>query len=268
MAARGLDERAAFADAMAVAGAALAAAIGLVLLIGSHDAAFAFHGLLFLARGRHCGHRHPEPLFRRQGPGRAARRVRGRTDQGRHHRSRHLGHCRLRGRRPARLAARASRAQPRPAVDELRPPAATAHLGRDLRLRRQRPARHLVLRRAAHLPRPPRRPLGAVVRGVGLPALHRGGRHRLPARHHPGQGVRRARVVRRPVADDRLGRLPAGLPRHAGAAQGAAHLCGELVLSRLHRHHRHAASRQQRDDPRQPDEPQELHRLLRRPGRA
>ena len=222
MAARGLDERAAFADAMAVAGAALAAAIGLVLLIGSHDAAFAFHGLLFLAAGVIAAIVILSLSFGDKGARlrwmtTATSELRGRTDQGRHHRRRHLGHCRLRGRRPARLAARVSRAQPRPAVDELRPPAAAAHLGRDLRLRRQRPARHLVLRRAAHLPRPPRRPLGALVRGVGLPALHRHRRHRLPARHHPGQGVRRARVVRRPVADDRLGRLPAGLPRHAGA---------------------------------------------------
>ena len=116
-----------------------------------------------------------------------------------------------------RLAARLSRAEPRPAVDQLRAAAAAAHLGRDLRLRRQRAARHLVLRRAAHLPRAPRRPLGALVRGVGLPALHRRCRHRLPARHHAEQGVRRARVVRRPVADHRLGRLPAGVPRHAGA---------------------------------------------------
>ena len=67
----------------------------------------------------------------------------------------------------------------------------------------------------------------------------------LRARRHRGQGVRRARVVRRPLADDRLGRLPARLPRHAVEAQGAAHLRGELVLPRLHRHHRHAARRQQ-----------------------
>ena len=68
------------------------------------------------------------------------------------------------------------------------------------------------------------------------------------ARHHPEQGVRRARVVHRPVAHDRVGRLPAGLPRHADAAQGAAHLRGQLVLPRLHRHHRHAAHRQQPGD--------------------
>ena len=80
---------------------------------------------------------------------------------------------------------------------------------------------------------------------LGLPVLHRDRRHRLSARHHPGQGIRRAGMVCRPVADDRLGRLSAGVPRHALEAQGAAHLRRELVLSRLHRHHRGAASRQQ-----------------------
>ena len=59
------------------------------------------------------------------------------------------------------------------------------------------------------------------------------------------QGIRRARVVRRPLADRRLGRLPVGLPRHDHQAQGAAHLRGELVLPRLHRDHRDAAHRQQ-----------------------
>ncbi len=59
--------------------------------------------------------------------------------------------------------------------------------------------------------------------------------HRLRHGRHPGQGVRRARMVHRPVADDRLGHVPARLPRHAGEAQRAAHLRRQLVLSRLHR---------------------------------
>ncbi len=62
------------------------------------------------------------------------------------------------------------------------------------------------------------------------------------------QGIRRAGMVRRPVPGRRLGHLSAGLPRHAGAAQRAAHLCRQLVLSRLHRHDRRAAHRQQRRD--------------------
>jgi hypothetical protein len=66
---------------------------------------------------------------------------------------------------------------------------------------------------------------------------------------HPGQGIRRARMVRRPVADDRLGRLPGRVPGHAPQAQGAAHLRGQLVLPGLHRHHRDAAHRQQPGDP-------------------
>jgi cytochrome c oxidase cbb3-type subunit 1 len=63
-----------------------------------------------------------------------------------------------------------------------------------------------------------------------------------------GQGIRRARMVRGPVADHRLGRLSGGLPRHAPEAQGAAHLRGQLVLPELHRHHRDAARRQQPGD--------------------
>ena len=63
--------------------------------------------------------------------------------------------------------------EPRSALDQLRPPAPAAHLGGDLRLRRQRAARHLALRRAAHLPRALGRALGALVRRLGLPAVHR-----------------------------------------------------------------------------------------------
>ena len=87
-----------------------------------------------------------------------------------------------------------------------------------------------------------------LVRVLGLPVLHRHGGDRLPARHHPEQGIRRAGMVRRPLADGRLGRLPDRLPRHDPEAQGAAHLRGELVLPRLHRHHRDAAHRQQPGD--------------------
>ena len=39
----------------------------------------------------------------------------------------------------------------------------------------------------------------------------------LRARHHPVEGIRRAGMVRRPLADDRLGRLPRRLRRHADA---------------------------------------------------
>ena len=64
-----------------------------------------------------------------------------------------------------------------------------------------------LLCRAAHLPCALARPLGALVRGLGLPAVHADRRHRLPARHHAEQGIRRARMVRGPLADDRVGRL-------------------------------------------------------------
>ena len=76
-----------------------------------------------------------------------------------------------------------------------------------------------LLRRPAHLPRAAvRRPAAGLVRVLGLPAVHRAGRHRLRAGHHPGPRIRRARVVRRPLADHGLGRLSAGLPRHDPAS--------------------------------------------------
>ena len=52
---------------------------------------------------------------------------------------------------------------------------------------------------------------------------------------HPEQGIRRAGMVRRPLAHRRLGGLSRGLPRHDRQAQGTPHLRGELVLSQLHR---------------------------------
>jgi cytochrome c oxidase cbb3-type subunit 1 len=65
---------------------------------------------------------------------------------------------------------------------------------------------------------------------------------------HPGPGIRRAGMVRRPVADHRLGRFCC-LPGHAPEAEGAAYLRGQLVLPELHRHRRDAACRQQPADP-------------------
>ncbi len=106
----------------------------------------------------------------------------------------------------------------------------------------------------------------AVVRRARLQLLHRHRRHRLSARHHPVQGIRRAGMVRRPVADGRVGRLPAGVPRHHDAAHRAAHLRRQLVLSRLHPHHRGAAPRQQRRDPGVAVLAEVLHRLVRRAG--
>src|SRR6188508_1639169 len=51
MAVPGVEERAAFSDAMALIGALMGAAIGLALLIASRDPGMAFHGLLFLLAG-------------------------------------------------------------------------------------------------------------------------------------------------------------------------------------------------------------------------
>ena len=126
-----------------------------------------------------------------------------------------LGHRRLHGRPLGGARACLSGAQLRSAVALVRPHPAAAHLRGDLRLRRQRADRDLVLCRAAHLPRAARRRHRALVRRARLQLLHRHRRHRLSARHHPVEGIRRARVVRRPVAHRRVGRLLAGLPRHA-----------------------------------------------------
>ena len=81
-------------------------------------------------------------------------------------------------------ATRLPGAQLRSALDHLRPHAAAAHLGGDLRLRRQRADRDVVLCRAAHLPRAARRRPRALVRRARLQLLHRDRRHRLSARHH------------------------------------------------------------------------------------
>jgi hypothetical protein len=102
-----------------------------------------------------------------------------------------------------------------------------------------------LLRRAAHLPRAPVRRRSRLVRVLGLPALHRHGGDRLSAGHHPGPRICRARMVCRSLADHRLGRLSARVPRHDHQAQGTPHLRRQLVLPVLHRHHRDAARGQQ-----------------------
>ena len=81
-------------------------------------------------------------------------RLHGRRDPLGRHRHRLLGRGRLPRRHLHRLPARLPRAEPRPALDLVRPAAPAAHLGRHLRLRRQRPDRDQLLRRAAHLRRP------------------------------------------------------------------------------------------------------------------
>ena len=110
-------------------------------------------------------------------------------------------------------------AQSRAGMDDLRPPAPAAHLGGDLRLRRQRAPRHLALGGAADLPRHAvRRTAAREFPVLGLPAVHRHGGPRLRARHHPGPRIRRAGMVRRLVADPGLGRLSRRLLRHDAAS--------------------------------------------------
>jgi cytochrome c oxidase cbb3-type subunit 1 len=97
--------------------------------------------------------------------------------------------------------------------------------------------------------------------------LHRHRRHGLPARHHAGQGIRRTRVVRRPVADAGLGRLPARLPRTLWKRKEPHIYVANWFYARLHRDDRDAASRQQRDGAGVDLLAEELHRLVRRAGR-
>jgi len=55
MAAKGVEERAAFGDAMALMGALFGAAIGLAVMLSARDPAMAFHGLLFVVAGTLAG---------------------------------------------------------------------------------------------------------------------------------------------------------------------------------------------------------------------
>ena len=181
-----------------------------------------------------------------------------------HHLLGHRGHARRRRDRPP---ARLSRPQLRTLV-QLRATAPAAYVGRGLRVRRHRAPDHELLGGAAHLPRPADQRQPRVVRLLGLPALHRDGGNRVPARHHRGPRICRARMVRRSLADDRLGRLSRPVPRHAHQAQGTAHLRRQLVLPGVHRHRCAAARRQQSQRSRVAARIEELFALLGRPGRA
>jgi hypothetical protein len=155
-----------------------------------------------------------------------------------------LGDRRIHRRAVDRARTRLSDAQSRPLVPFFRSPAPAAHFGRHLCVRRQRPDRHLHVCCAAHLPRAHGGRHRAVVCRPRLQLLHRHRRHRLSARHHAIEGICRTGMVRRFVADDRVGGLSAGLSRHHHAAHRTAHLCRQLVLSRLHSDHRRSAPRQ------------------------
>ena len=135
------------------------------------------------------------------------------------HRRDVLGDRGVSGRRLSRRRAVLAAVQPRPVVHQFRPVAPGAYLGGDLRVRRLGAVRHVVLRRAAHLPRAPvRRRSAGELHLLGLPVLHRHGGAVLRDGLQPGPGIRRARVASRPVADRRLGALRAGLHRHGGEA--------------------------------------------------
>ncbi len=170
-------------------------------------------------------------------------------------------------RRLGRLAAGVPGHDLRRALGQFRPPAARTHQRRGLRLRRQRADLDLVLRHAADLAGPPARPAQPLVRAAGLQSVLHPRRQRLPHGGHAVARICRARMVRRHLASDRLGHLFRALPADAGAPQGTPHLCGQLVLPRLHPGGGGAAHRQQ---PRLADlagQRQELFAVLRRAGR-
>ena len=222
---------------------------GLVLLIAGKDDALGIHGALIMLVSIAAifyliaGYFAPEPTD--EPPGQLLRRA----EQGRHPARHDLGRRRPVRRRLGGLAARLSQPQLRGRLDELRPAASGAHDQRHLRLRRQRADRHVLLRHAAHLAGAHSRPAQPAVRALRLQPVLPARRHRLHDGRHPVEGVRRARVVRRPLAGRRLGDLLRRLPAHADAAQGAAHLRRQLVLPGVRPGRGDAAHRQQ---PRRP----------------
>ena len=110
------------------------------------------------------------------------------------------------GRAVSRARTRLSRAQFRSSLDQFRAFAAVAHLRGDLRLRRQRSAGDLLLCRAAHLRARIAGDLAPwfVVLGYNFFIVIAGTGYLLGVTR--SQGIRRAGMVRRSVADHRLGR--------------------------------------------------------------
>ena len=125
------------------------------------------------------------------------------------HRRGVLGDRRVPGRRLHRHRTGLAAVQPRPFVHQLRPAAPGAHLRGDLRLRRIGAVRHLVLRRAAHLPRALVRRRGARRTSCSGATSSSSSWRRCQLRDglQPEPGIRRTRMAYRPVADRRLGRL-------------------------------------------------------------
>ena len=124
--------------------------------------------------------------LRRRHPGRRYVGLRQRRHQGWRDRLDVLGHCRHAGRRRHRVATRLSNAVLLSgfAVHEFRPAASASYIGGDIRFRRQRLDRDVVLCRSAHVQRAARGRALAVVRLLGLSDLHPGCGHRLSARRH------------------------------------------------------------------------------------
>ncbi len=155
-------------------------ALTILALVGAakaQDTAFAFHAYLTAAASVAVvfgtfNHYFDRPADAAGEGNRRSAQLQLRTDQGRRDLRDVLGHRRISGRPVGRAGTRVAGAQLRPAVVQFRPHPPAAHLGGDLRVRRQRADRDVLLCRAEDLPGAARRRARALVRRAGLQLLH------------------------------------------------------------------------------------------------
>src|SRR5262249_24927912 len=98
MAAKGVEVRAAFADAMTLVCALLGAVIGLALMLSSRDPAMAFHGFVFVVGGALAAIYVLKISFEAAGPGQGDGEFMDGPHQVGHRGRALLGYCRLSGR--------------------------------------------------------------------------------------------------------------------------------------------------------------------------
>ena len=149
-----------------------------------------------------------------------------------HDHDRRVGHRRHARGRDHRRAAPVARVPGRHPLALLRPAAPAAHQRGDLRVRRLRALRDVVLRGAADLPGAPVLRAARGVHVLGLDRRDRARRDHAAAGLHQRQGIRRARVADRHPDHARVGLVCRRVLRHDLQAQDAAHLRRQLVLRR------------------------------------